>query len=175
MKGFSNCTFCFPIPILPCLFIMRGIEALGELKHKFCLKFGHIDALSQQKWANGNILSEGGWGEGVYRESSCYFQTFHSTNINSEVGPKDPKLYFCNYFGAVFSFNVDGRTEQAASPLSSLGRLGGSAGDGEEGEGTKRSSFGQCWHRLASVSGGGGTCQVSLVCYVEGLTWGRHG
>lgn len=160
------------------------MEALGELKHKFCLKPGHIDALSQQKWANGNILMRGGWGKGVYRESSSYFQTFHSSNINSEVGPKDPKLYFCNYFGAVFSFNVDGRMEQAALLLSSLGRLAGSARDGEEGEGRwdgahigeqrglPLANVGTGWRRCL---GWGETCQVSLVCYVEGLAWGRHG
>lgn len=72
-KGFSNCTFCFPIPILPYLFTMWGMEALGELKHKFYLKCGHIDALSQQEWANGNILSEG-WvgGRCVQREQLLF-------------------------------------------------------------------------------------------------------
>lgn len=52
---------------------MWGMEALGELKHKFYLKCGHIDALSQQEWANGNILSEG-WvgGRCVQREQLLF-------------------------------------------------------------------------------------------------------
>lgn len=121
----------------------------------------------------------GGWGEGVYRESSCYFQTFHSSNINSEVGPKDPKLYFCNYFGAVFSFNVDGRIVQAALPLSSLRRLAGCAGDGEGGEGRwDRAHIGEqrglplakCWQRLASAFGVGGD-----ILGVSGVLFGRPG
>lgn len=70
----------------------------------------------------------------MYRKSSFYFQTFHSSNINSESGPMDPKLYFCIYFGAAFSFNVDGKMEQAALPQ---GKLAQSGGDREGGGGRR--------------------------------------
>lgn len=69
-----------------------------------------------------------GWGGGVYRESGSYFQTFHSTIINSKAGPKDPKLYFCIYFGAAFSFNTDGKMEQAALPPPLPSRVQGEVG-----------------------------------------------
>lgn len=122
-----------------------GMEALDELKQNFYLKYRenrHIHALSQQDRANGNTVSKGGWGKGVYRESDFYFQTLHSSNINSKAGSTDPKFYFCIYFGAAFSFNVDGKTEQAVLPLSAAQQspgqsqhsLGG-GGIGKRGEG----------------------------------------
>lgn len=53
----------------------------------------------------------------MYRESSFYFLTFHSSYINIEAGPMDPKFYFCIYFGAAFTFNMDGKMEQACPSL----------------------------------------------------------
>lgn len=85
------------------------------------------------------ILSvRGGWGAGVYRESSFYFLTFHSSYINSEAGPTDPKFYFCIYFGAAFTFNMDGKMEQAALPLSATWQR-----------------YGGGWHSLVGMGKGG--------------------
>lgn len=86
------------------------------------------------------IVSVKGWvGGGVYRESSSYFQTFHSSNFNSKAGTMDPKLYFCIYFGAAFSFNRDRKMEQLLCPLcypaEPWGRLAQFGGDRELGEG----------------------------------------
>lgn len=107
------------------------------------------------------ILSvRGGWGEGVYRESGSYFQTFHSSNINSKAGPMDPKLYFCIYFGAAFSFNADGKMEQAALPLSAA----------------QQSPRGG-WHSLVGIGKGGREVGMSeqrgfpLAKYSTGWRW----
>lgn len=95
------------------------------------------------------IFSVWGGGEGVYRERGCYFRTFHSSSINSEVGPMDPKLYFCNYFGAAFSFNVHGRLEQAALPLSATRQSPGEAGTGCWGWGRRGGRAG--WGRWVPI------------------------
>lgn len=113
----------------------------------------------------------------MYRESSFYFLTFHSSYINSEAGPMDPKFYFCIYFGAAFTFNTDGKMEQAALPLSaawqrhgggwhSLGGIG--KGGREVGRGEQRGSL--CprgstgWHWCLRW---GEMCQTPLGCYLK--------
>lgn len=113
----------------------------------------------------------------MYRESSFYFLTFHSTYINSEAGSIDPKLYFCIYFGAAFTLNTDGKMEQAALPLSAARQRDGGGWHSLVGMGTgggrwegvskgvslcPRGSTG--WHRCL---GWGGMCQAPLGCYLK--------
>lgn len=120
------------------------------------------------------IFSVRGGGEGVYRERGCYFRTFHSSSINSEVGPTDPKLYFCNYFGAAFSFNVHGRLEQAALPLSATRQSPGEAGTGCWGWGRRGGRAG--WGRWVPIDK---ETKVSpfgqMVAQVGTSVWGGEG
>lgn len=96
------------------------------------------------------LVRDGGW-EGVYKESRSYFQTFHSSNIHS----KALKLYFCIYFGAAFSFNVDGKLERGCFAAGEPGTVGWGWEWGREGgrwewvsKGVSlwpRGSTGWCW------------------------------